>query len=199
MPHSDPTFDRVVCAFIRKHEAQHFLDIGAGSGKYAMLIRSCFPKATIIGVESEAAYVREFKLAKLYTKIVHERIEHFVETQPDFVTDIAIIGDCIEHLSKSAGIDLLHYLMYRTRYIIIVFPTAYIQYTWRNHRSEAHRSVWDKSDFVQFEHTFRKKGFMNMVIVTGYRYGAKTTYAPGLSMTKSPSRATEQRRRPKRK
>lgn len=185
MPYSDDTFDSLVDRFIRKHAVQHYFDVGAGSGKYAKLIRSRIPTATIIGVESEAAYIRKFGLAKLYTKILHQRIERFIEEQPDFVTDIAIIGDCIEHLSKSAGIDLLHYLIYRARYIIVVFPTAYIQYTWRKHRSEAHRSAWSESDFLQFEYVFRKRGFMNMAIVTGYCGRENSVLAPGQSLARS--------------
>ena len=61
---------------------------------------------------------------------------------------MAIIGDCIEHLPKSAGLDLLNFLTYRAAYTIIVLPEAAIQNTVDNVLSEAHISVWSERDFA---------------------------------------------------
>ena len=102
MPYSEPTFDDAVAKFIAKCNASHYLDIGVGAGKYGRIIRASNPDATIVGIESEAAYLREFQLAKLYTKLIHGRVQRFIARHPDFATDIAIIGDCIEHLKKAS-------------------------------------------------------------------------------------------------
>jgi trans-aconitate methyltransferase len=185
MPYSEPTFDDAVAKFIAKCNASHYLDIGVGAGKYGRIIRASNPDATIVGIESEAAYLREFQLAKLYTKLIHGRVQRFIARHPDFATDIAIIGDCIEHLKKSDGVNLLHYLVYRTRYIVVIFPTRYVQYSWRHHSSEAHRSVWDRSDFRQFQYTLRKKGVMNMAVIRGYLGNQKTMYPRAHRIAKS--------------
>ena len=56
-------------------------------------------------------------------------INNFIDDNPDYVTDVVIIGDCIEHLRKSIGLDLINYFVYRCKYIIIIFPSKYIQYS----------------------------------------------------------------------
>ena len=68
MPYSDSAFDKVIAAFIKKHKAEHYLDIGAGCGKYAEIIRKQEFKATIIGIESEVEYIEQFELAKLRSR-----------------------------------------------------------------------------------------------------------------------------------
>ena len=73
-----------------------------------------------------------------------------------------------EHLKKSEGVDLLNFLVYRTRWIIIEFPYHYLQNSVDGYYSEAHMSVWDKSDFRLFESKFYKKKSQRLVIIKGY-------------------------------
>jgi len=168
MPYSDPAFDIEIDKFIKKNKFTSYLDIGVGSGKYSKIIRKNIPNAKIVGVEADISYIKEFNLNKKYSKMYNQSIEEFIEDNPDFFVDIAIIGDCIEHLKKSDGINLLHYLVYRAKYILVVFPTQYIQYSWNGHSTEAHRSIWDKSDFIQFKYRFKKRGMMNLAIIKGF-------------------------------
>lgn len=168
MPYSDPRFDKSVEQFIKKHKFNNFLDVGSGAGKYGQIIRAIFPQANIIGVEADKSYIKDFRLKEIYTKIHHEYIERFIDKNPDFQTEVAIIGDCLEHLKKSDGLDLINYLIYRTKYILIIYPTKCIQYSWRGHQTEAHRSVWNKEDFQEFESSTYRKGFMNLIIIKGY-------------------------------
>lgn len=168
MPYSDCRFDLVVEEFIKKHKFSNFLDIGSGAGKYGKIIRNIFPDANIVGIEAEKSYIKEFKLKDIYTKIHHEYIERFIDKNPDFQTEMVIIGDCLEHLKKSAGIDLINFLVYRAKYILIIYPTKCIQYSWRGHHTEAHMSIWNNKDFAGFGHKIIKKDFMNFVVLKGY-------------------------------
>lgn len=174
MPYSDPRFDKTVEKFIKLHNFNNYLDVGAGAGKYGTMVRRIVPNANIIGVEAEKSYIKQFKLKDTYNNIHHEYIERFIEKNPDFTTDLVIIGDCIEHLNKSSGIDLINYLIYRTKYILIIYPTQCIQYSWQGHKTEAHRSVWNKKDFRDFKHQSYKKSFMNLAIIQGYIGDPKT-------------------------
>lgn len=176
MPYSDPRFDKSVEKFIESHKFTDYFDIGAGAGKYGRMIRSQFPQANIIGLEADKSYIKEFKLKNTYTKIYHEYIEKFIDKNPDFTTEITIIGDCLEHLKKSDGVNLINYLLYRAKFILIVYPTQCVQYSWKGHATEAHRSVWDKDDFAGFQHQVYKKGFMNLVIIKGFLSDPKTIY-----------------------
>lgn len=174
MPYSDARFDNSVEKFIKLHKFKNYLDIGIGAGKYGRMIRNLIPNADIIGIEADKSYIKEFKLNDIYSKVCHEYIEHFIDHNLDFQTELAIIGDCLEHLKKSDGINLLNYLIYRTKFIIIIYPTQCIQYSWRGHSTEAHRSIWSEKDFGIFKHRIFKKDFMNMVILSGYIGDPKT-------------------------
>jgi predicted TPR repeat methyltransferase len=168
MPYSSDLLDNEIQAFFRDHPAQCYLDIGAGAGKFASILRSLLPGAHLIGIESVEEYIEEFHLKSLYDEIWHMRAEELIDRKPDLAVDIAIIGDCIEHLRKSVGIDLIHYLIYRCRYLMLTFPSKYIQYSFSGHSSEAHVSVWDVSDFQRFQHKHFRSAFMNMVVIQGY-------------------------------
>lgn len=168
MPYSDATFDGEVEEFLRDHPFTRYLDIGPGAGKYGQMIRRVAPAAFIEAVEADASYISQFNLRSIYDKVHHARAETFFDKRPGYTTDIAIIGDAIEHLKKSDGIDLVHQLVYRTQWIVIIFPTKVIQYDWEGHASEAHRSVWTAADFAPFDFRHKKRGYMNFVAVRGY-------------------------------
>ncbi len=168
MPYSDTAFDEQIEHFILSYKFRNYIDIGSGSGKYGKIIKRNLPNSYIIAVEGDASYIKKFKSRSIYDEVYHFKIEDFFEDKPDFITDIAIIGDCLEHLKKSDGEDLINYLIYRCHYILIVFPSKYVQYSWKGHSLEAHRSVWSKYDFLSFERRFYTKKFMNLVIIKGY-------------------------------
>lgn len=168
MPYSDPRFDKQIKEFIKRHNFKSYLDVGPGAGKYGKMIRSLFPKAKVEAVEVESRYINKFGLKRVYNRVFKKNIVDFIDDQPDYRTDLAIVGDCIEHLKKSDGIDLINYLAYRTRFILIIFPDKYIQYTWKGHVSEAHRSVWSEKDFANFNIRHYRKSFMRLVIMKGY-------------------------------
>lgn len=182
MPHSDATFDNDIRQILSSTPAKSYLDVGPGAGKYGQTIRQVNPNAHTTAVEADASYVSKFHLKKIYNEVHVQRIEDFISHHPGFTIDIAIIGDCLEHLKKSDGLDLIHYLIYRTQKILIVFPSKYIQYDWQGHAAEAHYSVWDQSDFRQFQHDFVQKpmvynsGTMNLVIIQGYLSDLQATH-----------------------
>ena len=83
--------------------------------------------------------------------------------------EVVMMGDVIEHLKKSEGIDLLNFLVYRSRWIIIQFPHKFRQNSIDDHISEAHISVWSEEDFHGFDRTkIYKKGSQRLVVLRGY-------------------------------
>ena len=154
MPYSESTFDNKIKKFLSSHLEKNYLDIGAGAGKHGKIIRTINPSAHIIGIEVNKKYISQFGLKKIYDEINIGKIEDFVAEktvkEPRLMVDIAIIGDCLEHLKKSDGLDLLHYLVYRTKHIVVVFPSKWVQYDWQGGIHEAHRSVWWEKDFEGF-------------------------------------------------
>lgn len=167
MPYSSILFDQQVRRFIEQKKFSKYLDIGSGAGKYGQIIREVIENPYIETIEPEKKYIKEFKLIKLYDKIYNTGVEHFFDSRPDYTTNVVIIGDCIEHLKKSDGIDLINFLVYRCNYLIIIFPSKVIQYSWQGHSMEAHRSIWTRNDFEDFDYQYFRKEFMNLVIVKG--------------------------------
>jgi len=168
MPHSDPSFDEQIKELIETSNFENFLDIGPGAGKYGKMIRSVFPDARIEAVEVNNTYIQEFNLTEIYDNILNENIGGFIEAHPDYKADLVIIGDCIEHLRKSVGVDLINYFLYRSKKSIVVFPHKYVQYSWQGNVNEAHISVWSDKDFENFDFDYYKNGFMRLSVVTGY-------------------------------
>lgn len=173
MPYSSDVFDERIKELI-KRDYESFLDIGAGAGKFGRMVRSQRGKeARITACEIDSSYVTEFNLKAIYDNVRICDAASLVDTDYGYIADFVFIGDCIEHLRKSDGVDLLHHLVYRAKIVVVIFPLRYIQYDWRGHVSEAHRSVWDSADFQQFDHTYRREKFMNIVEIEGYPAGSR--------------------------
>jgi hypothetical protein len=77
------------------------------------------------------------------------------------------MGDVIEHMRKSAGIDLIHYFAYRAKHQVIVYPKRRRQFSVDGIREEAHNSIWDEHGFEDFDYTYESDGAMDLVILKG--------------------------------
>lgn len=122
------------------------LDIGAGAGKYGRMVKEAHPGAALTAYETEGEYVERFKLREIYSAVhVAPAIDLLSDMQaPPW--DLVIIGDVLEHMRRSVGLDLLHFLVYRARYMWIQWPMRYIQDALDGHTSECHISVWTEPD-----------------------------------------------------
>ena len=170
MPYSDTVFDSKVVSILKRLKPRRVLDVGPGSGKYAGLVRAAHSDDDyeIEGVEIDRSYIRRFKLRQIYDRVHACSIDRFMERSIDTSYDLVIFGDVIEHLKKSQGVDALNFFVYRARHIIVQWPHRYVQNTWKGRSHEAHRSVWGKADFQNFEHTLHQKADMRLAVIKGY-------------------------------
>lgn len=101
-----------------------FLDIGAGAGAYADLLRKTFPN--IDAVEIWTAYISQFGLEKKYRKVLNKDVR---DLPPEFFTGrIVLMGDVFEHFKVQEAQDLLEKMQdFSARMIIIVVPYMYEQ------------------------------------------------------------------------
>lgn len=159
MPSSLDYLDDKIENFLKARPQASYLDIGAGDGKFGKMIRRLLPKARVTAVEKD----KSLKLDD-YTKILN--IDALDLMDMEFRTDVVIMGDIIEHLKKSDGIDLLNFLAYRSKYILVKFPVAYVQY---GNDLEKHRSLWSLKDFERLDldcSVFSEQN-MRLVIIKG--------------------------------
>lgn len=167
MPFSDAAFDMEVELYFRLTGHETVLDIGPGEGKYGKLLRGARPDARLIGIELDADYVAEYKLRDLYDEVWVMDAGDLIN-DANRVFDAVIIGDCIEHMRKSVGLDLLNFLVYRSKVILVKFPLQMLQNAWEGHASEAHLSVWSKNDFNGMDCLFAERNFICLALVRGY-------------------------------
>ncbi|MBA7708395.1 hypothetical protein ES703_117293 [subsurface metagenome] len=158
-----------VALYLLKRENLHkFLDVGAGTGKYGKMVKKNFPSACVEAVEIDSSYIDNYSLRAIYDHVYCMDVNDFIERFVDYKCDVCIIGDCIEHLRKSVGIDVLHFFVYRSKYVIVAFPVGMPQGSWAGHKQEAHISIWNEQDFSLFKNVYIPKSFMRLVIVEGY-------------------------------
>lgn len=170
MPYSSSIFDESIEKILRLLKPDTFLDLGAGAGKYGELIKKNNPSIKTIAVEIEKDYIKKFKLSSVYDEVWNISATDLIKPKYyDAVFDVIMIGDVIEHLRKSDGIDLLNFLIYRCRWIILQFPHKYLQNSVDGYHSEAHISVWAENDFGSFERTklYGKEG-QRLIVLRGY-------------------------------
>lgn len=134
------------------------LDIGPGAGKYGALMgqleKSREFKCHKLAVEVDGSYVDKYGLDRIYDEIWVRDASNLVLSAPDLTGDLVMLGDVIEHLPKSLGIDLIEYLLYRFRHLIVIFPINLSQGAWEGHVREAHVSLWYPEDFKRYGATY---------------------------------------------
>lgn len=170
MPYSSFIFDKSIEEIIRLLKPESFLDLGAGAGKYGELAKRINSSIKLTAVEIEKDYIINFKLPSIYNEVWNiSAIDLINPKYYDSTFDVIMIGDIIEHLKKSDGIDLLNFLIYRCRWIILEFPYRYLQNSVDGYHSEAHISVWAKDDFVSFDRTkLYAKDTQRLILLRGY-------------------------------
>ena len=171
MPYSVDVYDGHVSELIGMLRPASILDIGPGAGKYGKMARQVaaakgfVPQVT--AMEIDQSYVDEFGLNDLYDRVIVGDAVDLIKT-PAIRFDMVIIGDCIEHLRKSDGIDLLNFLMYRTAHIVVVYPDGFLQDGSDDHPAEAHISAWNIEDFRGWKTLHASHACVNLVLIRGY-------------------------------
>jgi SAM-dependent methyltransferase len=146
MPGSFPVFDAVVRHLVTLLVPQRALDIGTGAGKYGRLLADAAPGCHRTGVEVEPSYVQAHDLQTLYHRLDLADATQWWRQHPSEAFDLVLLGDCIEHMPKSAGLDLLNAMVYRCGYLLVVAPEFIVQGAVDGVAAETHLSVWSERD-----------------------------------------------------
>ena len=171
MAGSSPVYDDAILEFFRAHTDLDLLDLGPGTGKMGKIYREAGGKGTAIGID-----MVNNNPGIAYDKLIWaEFVEYvFKDTTPEY--GIVALGDSLEHLRKSDGVDLLEYLTIKSHYIVIKHPVHDFKYDLRQAGGddpETHRSNWSERDFgfldpVRLDYRPFDRG-MRLAIITGFR------------------------------
>jgi SAM-dependent methyltransferase len=109
---------------IRKYLIEHYppkslvLDVGAGSGTYALLLGDYFELDAIEVFKPSADYI-EGRYRKVYNKNIKDyEYEYY---------DVVMFGDVIEHLEVEEAQKVLEYALQRSKEVIVAVPYQYPQ------------------------------------------------------------------------
>ena len=174
VPYSADDFDDAVRDFLRETVPQSVMDIGPGAGKYGQMVRDLKAQGVPLGrseaIEIDQVYIDHFGLRSIYDFLELGDATTLPDRAPDAKWDVVILGDVLEHFRKSRGVDLLDYLYYRTKFILLIIPIDFVQGAWEGHTAEAHISTWAPEDFTRYKatvrHADRAEGGPEIMLVT---------------------------------
>jgi hypothetical protein len=169
------TFDYWVSTLFDLLKPARVGDIGPGKVKYGRMARD---KAKALeyhcrttAVEIDESYVEQFGLRQLYDEVVVADAVTLIDDSK-LRYDLVILGDSIEHMRKSAGVDLLNFLVYRSGYILVITPSGYLQDAEDGHAAEAHISTWSIADFPGWDVLTKTQTVgswtLNLFLIKGY-------------------------------
>lgn len=145
MAGSFPIFDQALQQVLGWMSPRRALDIGAGAGKYGRLLQAAAPGCQTEALEVQGAFVERFGLGALYHHVhVADVTTWWPENQAAF--DVVVLGECLQHLPKSAGLDLLNALVYRSAWVVVVVPEFFMQGPPGGEGPDVQRSVWSERD-----------------------------------------------------
>jgi len=126
MPHSARENDDDVRQWVLDNDIETVLDVGAGSGTYARILRDM---VVIDAVEIWPKYVREFKLSSLYRNVVVGDIRdlawgdsQYTSINPEQEYDLVIFGDVLEHMTKDEALEVWGWASQVARFGLISVP-----------------------------------------------------------------------------
>jgi hypothetical protein len=172
--YSWPTFDVLTQHVVKTINPQRILDIGAGGGKYGALLKDVVPNCELTALECDDAAFPQLREVG-YHHILSITADKLYERGGDLY-DVIILGDVIEHMLHSQGRDLLEFLNYRARYIIISTPECMPMS--RAVFFEGHNSLWRPDSFAWHDYWAHQQcGIMHFYLLRGHDHWA----GPGLA------------------
>jgi trans-aconitate methyltransferase len=160
MPTSVNAFNDEFVNLVRAVNPYFALDVGCGKGKNAFLIRHATPNCVVDGIEAEQVYIREHKLHELYNQVYNVDAKEFFGKNTSKKYDLIVMTDVIEHLFLGDAIGLVDAMLYKTKALILVWPTNLPQDNeWDSH-FEMHLSNIKLSDLTRFNIVYYKKCYL---------------------------------------
>lgn len=100
------------------------LDVGAGAGVWAWILRPALPDATFTAVEIWEPYIDRYRLRQKYD-VVHraEALATLTAWRSAGARfDVTILGDLVEHFARPDGMLLVSSALAISRYVLLALP-----------------------------------------------------------------------------
>lgn len=138
---------------------KNILDIGAGFGKYGVLIYERMNLWWTDNYKNKNVLIDAIEVFKTYLTPIHKFIYNKIYKEDAAKTilkikkkyDLSLMIDVLEHFSKEEGLKFLNNLKSKSKNILISIPKVVgEQGEAFNNPYEKHRSTWKPEDFVSF-------------------------------------------------
>lgn len=147
MPTSDGQGKDVALAWYDRIRPATVVDVGAGCGTYAKLMRRWKEKCIWTAVEAWEPYVAEFQLDTLYDRVVVADARHL--TWLDYRSDLLIAGDVLEHMTRDDATRLIRRFRYAAANVIVSIPVLHLdQGAVNGNPYERHVDHWTAGDMA---------------------------------------------------
>lgn len=138
MPHSDAQGKDVALDWYRQIQPRTVVDVGAGAGTYATLLRDDAHEIVNwqgdvhrrvrrnhwTAIEAWQPYVAEFGLDQLYDAVIASDARHL--TWPMYKVDLVIAGDVLEHMAREDAKALLRRIRQGAANLIVSIPVLHL-------------------------------------------------------------------------
>lgn len=125
MPTSDAQGKDTALAWYQQIQPRTVVDIGAGAGTYARLMRSAPPWADEwTAIEAWGPYLAQFELDSLYERIIVADARYLPPTA--FDADLTIAADVLEHMPHGDAVALLNTVRSHAMNLIVSVPVLHL-------------------------------------------------------------------------
>lgn len=139
--------DYVVKDIIKRMIPSYIVDFGCGMGKYGLICKEVLNyKYHIIGVDGFSPTINWLKTQEIYDELF------CIDIQDDLFTgDLAIFGDCLEHLEFKFAMDTLRRAVKNFKFVIVIIPLGEVeQGICGDNILENHLCSFKEEDFNEF-------------------------------------------------
>lgn len=152
MPGHNEIVDEITKKQLIRLKPKRVIDVGIGYGSYGKMIKDCYNKCEIIGIEIWKPYIKKFpRLVEYYDDIIIGNIKKLINDTKIY-GDLIIFGDVLEHLSHKDAINIVERASKKFKFIIINSPVGFQpQKPVLRNPYEKHRCGLYKEDFLKFD------------------------------------------------
>jgi len=138
MPVSHHEGKSFICDRLIRDNPIDILDVGPGEGIYSILMRPELDYGAYWEcVEVWEPYVKKFDLESKYDSVIVDDVRNLTPWQ--FMRDVVIFGDVIEHLPRDEGVEVLERAKERAEIVIVSIPIVHMpQGAYQGNPHEAH-------------------------------------------------------------
>ncbi len=169
---SSQTFNPLIEHTLNRLRPNSILELGCGQGKLGKILKSTDLNAKLVAIQRLFSSSDEDLLIKNgYEKIIDADILDYFKNGFDEEYDLIVIMDVIEHFLLSDAISIIDFALYRSKWLMLIWPSKHPQLG-VNNQFDRHRNSFEinalteKFDVVFYEQT----GFAQLHYLHRYHF-----------------------------